>query len=66
MNVVIKLEEKVAEIHVVPTSPINKAQLALVRNYGDKNVKVNLGSNGDDLVISFTASDSMAGFGTGK
>lgn len=54
MNVVIRLEERVAELHVVPTNALNKAQLALVRNYGDKAVRVRHG-NDDELVIVFEA-----------
>ena len=61
MNVVITLEETVAKIHIRPTSPLNKAQLALVRNYGDKNVKMNLGSNGDDIVITLNSSEADSG-----
>jgi hypothetical protein len=52
MNVVIKLEEKVAEVHIVPTSPLNKAQLALVRNYGDKALRIKHG-DGEELIFVF-------------
>ena len=52
MQVVIRLEEKVAEVHVVPTTPLNKAQIALVRNYGDKNLKCRFGE-GDELIFVF-------------
>jgi hypothetical protein len=51
MQVVIRLEEKVAEVHVVPTSPLNKAQLALVRNYGDKNLKCRFVGDNDELIF---------------
>lgn len=57
MNVVIRLEERVAEVHVVPTSPLNKAQLALVRNYGDKNLRLKYGE-GDELIFVFEANGS--------
>jgi len=50
MNVVIKLEEKLAEVHIVPTSPLNKAQLALVRNYGDKGLRLKHG-DGEELIL---------------
>lgn len=58
MNVVIKLEEKLAEVHLVPTSPNNKAQLALVRHYGDKNLKVRHGE-GDELIFVFESSNGL-------
>jgi hypothetical protein len=51
MQVVIKLEERVAEVHIVPTTPLNKAQLALVRNYGDKNIRLKHGGDGDELIL---------------
>jgi hypothetical protein len=54
MQAVIRLEERVAELHVVPTNALNKAQLALVRNYGDKAVRIKHGSD-DELVIVFEA-----------
>ncbi len=50
MNTVIRLDEKTAEIHIIPTSPLNREQIKLVKQYGDQTVRVKYGAS-DDLVF---------------
>lgn len=51
MKISIKLEERVAEVHVIPTSPLDKAHLSLLRSYGSIVKEVGLGAQGELVFV---------------
>jgi hypothetical protein len=51
MQVIFKLEEKLAEIHLVPTSPLNKSQLQMIRQYSDRGVRITVGQENELIII---------------
>ncbi len=59
MNVSIKLDGELAEIRVTPNTPLHKAQLALVRNYGCRSAQVKMGKNDDMIFILEAAGDGI-------
>lgn len=60
MQVAFRMEEKLAEIHLIPTTPLNKSQLQMIRQYGDKKMRITVGQESELIVVIEMNGDSNA------
>lgn len=52
METIFRYEKKVAQLILVPSSPIEEAQLAIYRQYGEKGGRMKLGT-GKEIIVEF-------------